>query len=96
MIGSLAFHGIGFAFVFVTSYIYVDRVAPRDIRASAQSLLTLVTLYDISDTAAKAGYPNATGPWQNLGTGGWLICIALFSAGKTTSELWSLSSGGQK
>ncbi len=41
---SLMFHGIGFAFVFVTSYIYIDRVAPKDIRASAQSLFTLVTL----------------------------------------------------
>jgi hypothetical protein len=41
---SLTFHGIGYAFVFITSQIYVDRVAPRDIRASAQSLLTLVTL----------------------------------------------------
>lgn len=44
VITSLTFHGIGFAFVFVTSQIYVDRVAPKDIRASAQSLLTLVTL----------------------------------------------------
>ncbi len=44
VIASLAFHGIGFAFVFVTSQIYVDRVASTDIRASAQSLLTLVTL----------------------------------------------------
>jgi Nucleoside H+ symporter. len=41
---SLMFHGIGFAFVFVTSYLYVDRVAPKDIRGSAQNLLTLVTL----------------------------------------------------
>jgi nucleoside transporter len=41
---SLTFHGIGFAFVFVTSQIYVDRIAPKDIRASAQSLLTLITL----------------------------------------------------
>lgn len=41
---SLMFHGIGFAFVFVTSYIYIDRVAPKDIRASAQSLFTLITL----------------------------------------------------
>lgn len=41
---SLAFHGIGFTFFFVTSQIYVDRVASADIRASAQSLLTLVTL----------------------------------------------------
>ncbi len=44
VVTSLTFHGIGFAFVFVTSQIYVDRVAPKDIRASAQSLLTLVTL----------------------------------------------------
>ncbi|HZO89125.1 MAG TPA: MFS transporter [Chthonomonadaceae bacterium] len=44
VIVSLMFHGIGFAFVFVTSYIYIDRVSPRDIRASAQSLLTLMTL----------------------------------------------------
>lgn len=44
LIASLMFHGIGYAFVFVTSYIYIDRVAPKDIRASAQSLMTLVTL----------------------------------------------------
>jgi nucleoside transporter len=41
---SLSLHGIGFAFVFITSYFYIDRVAPKDIRASAQSLFTLVTL----------------------------------------------------
>lgn len=44
VLASMSFHGVGFAFVFVTSYIYIDRVAPKDIRASAQSLLTLVTL----------------------------------------------------
>lgn len=44
VIVSLMFHGIGYAFVFVTSYIYIDRVAPKDIRGSAQSLMTLVTL----------------------------------------------------
>ncbi|MEY3601818.1 MAG: hypothetical protein RL169_1062 [Armatimonadota bacterium] len=41
---SLSLHGVGFAFVFVTSYFYIDRVAPKDIRGSAQSLFTLVTL----------------------------------------------------
>lgn len=41
---SLSLHGIGFAFVFITSYFYIDRVAPKDIRGSAQSLFTLVTL----------------------------------------------------
>lgn len=55
---SLTFHGIGFAFVFVTSQIYVDRVAPKDIRASAQSLLTLITL----------GFGNLLGTWFS----GWL------------------------
>jgi nucleoside transporter len=44
VLASMSFHGIGFAFVFVTSYIYIDRVAPKDIRASAQSLLTIATL----------------------------------------------------
>lgn len=44
VVASLTFHGIGFAFVFVTSQIYMDRVASRDICASAQSLLTLVSL----------------------------------------------------
>ena len=44
VLASMSFHGIGFAFVFVTSYIYLDRVAPKDIRASAQSLFTLITL----------------------------------------------------
>ena len=44
VIGSLTLHGIGFTFFFVASQIFIDRVAPTDIRASAQSLLTLVTL----------------------------------------------------
>ncbi|MCU1670623.1 MAG: branched-chain amino acid transporter permease [Blastococcus sp.] len=44
-------------------------------------LVTLATLHDISATATKAGYPGSAGEWQNLGTGGWVLCIALFSAG---------------
>ncbi len=44
VLASMSFHGIGFAFVIVTSYIYIDRISPRDIRASAQSLFTLATL----------------------------------------------------
>jgi predicted MFS family arabinose efflux permease len=44
VIASLSLHGIGYTFFFVVSPIYVDKVAPVDIRASAQSLLTLITL----------------------------------------------------
>ena len=44
VIASLTLHGLGYTFFFVASQVYVDMVAPKDIRASAQSLLTLVTL----------------------------------------------------
>lgn len=44
VIASLPLHGLGYTFFFVVSQIYVDKVAPPDIRASAQSLLALVTL----------------------------------------------------
>jgi ABC-type branched-subunit amino acid transport system permease subunit len=41
-------------------------------------LLTLVTLYDLSALAADQNFDNATGPWQNLGSGGWLAAAAFF------------------
>jgi MFS family permease len=44
VVAALAFHGFGYAFFFVASQIYVNNAAHSDIRASAQSLLTLVTL----------------------------------------------------
>jgi ABC-type branched-subunit amino acid transport system permease subunit len=46
-------------------------------------LLTLITIYDISKVAAKHGTDAATGPWQNLGSGGWLACMgfSLMAAG---------------
>ena len=44
VVASLALHGFGYAFVLVVQQLYVDRVAPADVRGSAQSLLTFVTL----------------------------------------------------
>ena len=44
VVASLAMHGLGYTFFFVVGQVYVNAVAPRDIRASAQSLLTLITL----------------------------------------------------
>lgn len=44
VVASLTLHGLGYTLFFVASQVYVDMVAPKDIRASAQSLLTLVTL----------------------------------------------------
>jgi ABC-type branched-subunit amino acid transport system permease subunit len=41
-------------------------------------LITLTTLYAISDLGASKNVDNATGPWQNLGAGGWMACAAFF------------------
>lgn len=40
-------------------------------------ILTLVTIYQFSKKGAALGVDAATGPWQNLGPGGWIQCIAL-------------------
>jgi len=44
VVASLALHGLCFVFFFVAAFIYVDTVAPVDIRSSAQSLINVVTL----------------------------------------------------
>jgi nucleoside transporter len=44
VIASLALHGFCYVFFFVAAYIYVDKVAPVDIRASAQSLIAIIIL----------------------------------------------------
>lgn len=44
VIASLALHGFCYVFFFTASFIYVDTIAPKDIRASAQSLITLVII----------------------------------------------------
>ena len=44
VIASLALHGFCYVFFFVAAFIYVDKMAPPDIRASAQSLIAIVAL----------------------------------------------------
>lgn len=41
---SLSLHGFCYVFFFVVGFIYVDQIAPADIRASAQSLVAIVVL----------------------------------------------------
>ncbi|MDZ7385614.1 MAG: MFS transporter [candidate division KSB1 bacterium] len=44
VIASLALHGFCYVFFFTAAFIYVDKVAPKDIRASAQSLIAIIAL----------------------------------------------------
>jgi MFS family permease len=44
VVPSLALHGFCYVFFFVAGFIYVDKVAPAEIRASAQALIALVIL----------------------------------------------------
>ena len=44
VIASLSLHGFCYVFFFVAAFIYVDKVAPPDIRASAQSLIAIIAL----------------------------------------------------
>lgn len=44
VITSLTLHGFCYVFFFTASQVYVDKVAPDDIKASAQSMIALITL----------------------------------------------------
>ena len=65
VIASLTFHGLGYAFFFVASQIFVDMVATKGIRASAQSLLTLITL--------------GVGTWLGMQFTGYILGSPFFS-----------------
>jgi nucleoside transporter len=44
VIASLALHGFCYVFFFTAAFIYIDKVSPPDIRASAQGMISIVTL----------------------------------------------------
>ncbi|MFL6161149.1 MAG: branched-chain amino acid ABC transporter permease [Jatrophihabitantaceae bacterium] len=44
-------------------------------------VLTLITMYKFTALAADKNVDFADGPWQNLGAGGWLACLAFFLIG---------------
>ncbi len=45
------------------------------------ALLTIITMYDISKTAAAQKFDGIKTPWQDLGTGGWITAAAFFLIG---------------
>jgi nucleoside transporter len=44
VIASLSLHGFCYVFFFTAAFIYVDLIAPKDVRASAQSLIAVIIL----------------------------------------------------
>lgn len=75
IVAALTLHGVGFAFFFVVSQIYVNTKAADDMRASAQALLAFATL----------------GAGNYLGTlfTGWCLDYFSSSADGTTVVNWS-------
>jgi MFS family permease len=80
VIASLALHGFCYVFFFTAAYIYVDTIAPADIRASAQSLIAVVILgignfvgSNFSGWIQKMFTAEGTTNWRNV----FLVPMAL-------------------
>jgi len=62
----IALHGICYDFFFVTGFMYTDRVAPKEIRGQAQSMLVFIT----QGIGMYIGYSIVFGrPWMGIQTG---------------------------
>ncbi len=80
VVASLALHGFCYVFFFTAAYIYVDNVAPKDIRASAQGLIATIIL----------GFGNFVGSLFC----GWIQ--GLFLKDTTAASIEALRAGWQK
>ncbi len=67
-------HGICYDFFFVTGQIYVDNTAPKEIQASAQGLITLVTY----------GFGMLIGSWSS----GWFLDYYTLSEAHLWKSVW--------
>jgi nucleoside transporter len=93
----LPLHGICFDFFFVVSYLYVDRQAPKHLRASAQGLITFITLgvgwflgnllggkvKDYFSTGNAIDYPHFWLVPLGIAAGATLLFFVLFRESKT-------------
>jgi nucleoside transporter len=75
----LPLHGICYDFFFVVSYLYVDRQAPKHLRASAQGFITVVTLGvgmflgNLAGGAIKDYFTDGKVDYQHF----WLVPLAM-------------------
>ncbi len=91
LVSSQALHGFCYACFFATTYMYIDRVAPRDIRNSAQTVIGIIILglgpalasvmlpiiLDLtgSQTEATPAYINYKGLWFTLAALGLFVAV---------------------
>jgi nucleoside transporter len=85
----LPLHGICYDFFFVVAYLYVDRKAPKDLRASAQGMIAFVLLGlgmflgNLVAGDVKGAFPKGAGTdWTSVwlvSLGGSLVATLLFA-----------------
>lgn len=101
IVSSMAFHGFCYACFFAGTYIYIDKVAPADIRNSAQTVIGIIIL-GLGPVLASALFPtirvltggegdavNYTGLWRLLaflGLGIAIFIVAFFREEKSAVE----------
>jgi MFS family permease len=87
VIASLSLHGFCYVFFFTAAFIFVDRIAPKDIRASAQSLIGIVILGIGNYVGSRFSgwiqtlFTNGTTNWRNvfiIPAALTLLCAAAF------------------
>ena len=107
VVASIPLHGFAFTFFFVVGFIYIDMVAPKDIKASAQGLLTLIVFglgfwiggYVVDVTMRQFTRADATVQW------GWfflvpgvmtIICAAVFMLTFPKGSMKEAATGSQQ
>jgi nucleoside transporter len=72
-------HGVAYAFFFVTVYIFVDAVFPKDIRSSAQGLFNLLIL-GVGQMVASSLFPKLAATFNVAEPGGWRKLFLVYTA----------------
>jgi nucleoside transporter len=83
VLAGVLLHGICYDFFFVTGFLYVDRVAPREIRGQAQGFLVLITqglglglgarvVGELVEANSAEAAPNVVADWRTF----WLTLSA--------------------
>ncbi|NLX20981.1 MAG: nucleoside permease [Phycisphaerae bacterium] len=100
VVSAIGLHGVGYAFFFTTIFMFADKIAPKDIKSSAQGFLASVTI----GCGMLVG-SLLTGPVNNAFEGDWskiylvpaallAVCCVVFLLGFRPSKADTESSAG--